>query len=148
MHVFLILLYPLSGRNNFKNELQVQKVQAFQSLSHCYNFPQLCNVSWSEVNSYCDTGHIWIDRSSKHCWLAQGFPVGWRVLYIECKEFYIVLHVAAWFLVCVESFCPSLWGTALALWCISKCRYPHQEFNSFNKMCWEQRLLPEFAFLS
>lgn len=136
MHVFLILLYALTGRTNFKNELQVQKVRVFQSLSPCYNFPELCTVNSAEVNSYCDTGHIWIDRSSKHCWLAQEFPVGWRVLYVECKELYILLRIVVWSLVCAESFCPSLCGTALALWCLPKCRHPHQDVLRTKAFAW------------
>lgn len=46
----------------------------------------------------------------KHCWLAQGFPVGWGVLCMEFKKFFILLNIAAWAVVHVESFCPStLW---------------------------------------
>lgn len=38
----------------------------------------------------------------RSCWSAQGFPAGWRVLYVEYEELYILLDMAAWSV--VEAF--------------------------------------------
>ena len=91
-----------------------------------------------EISSYCDIGHIWTGISSKHCWLARGFWVGWGVLCMEYKELYILLNMAAWALGHVEGFCPALCGTVLGLWSVPRHRYHHQEFSSLSHTCWEQ----------